>query len=82
MVVISRIDELGRLNRDLQVTVDTTAGHEYNYTRAATLKQAGKVWVGKRELPGLSVFYCEGENSFHSYSVYRHGIGISFDISQ
>jgi len=63
-------------NRDFRVTVDTTVGDEYNYTSASALKQAGKIWIEKGELPGLSVFYREGENIFHTYSAYQRGLDI------
>lgn len=63
-------------NRDFQVTVDTTADDEYNYTKAADLKKAGRIWIEKGELPGLSVFVREGESIFHSYSTYQRGLDI------
>lgn len=64
-------------NLDFQVTVDTTGGgNEYNYTPAAALKQAGKIWIEKGELPGLSVFLRDGDSIFHTYSTYQRGLDL------
>lgn len=63
-------------NRDFQVTVDTITSDEYNYIKAADLKKAGKIWIEKGELPGLSVFLRKGEGIFHSYSTYQRGLDI------
>jgi predicted dithiol-disulfide oxidoreductase (DUF899 family) len=62
-------------NRDFHVTLDEDAGSdEYNYEKAATLKQAGKIWIDKGELPGLSVFFRDGNRLFHTYSAYQRGL--------
>jgi len=63
-------------NRDFQVTVDTTTDDEYNYTKAADLRKAGKIWMEKGELPGLSVFLRNGDSVFHSYSTYGRGLDL------
>lgn len=63
-------------NRDFHVTVDTTAGDEYNYHDAGKLKQAGKLWIERGELPGLSVFLKDGEALYHTYSTYQRGLDI------
>lgn len=60
-------------NLDFHVTLDETAGSvEYNFTPVAELKARGKVWMD--ELPGLSVFWREGEALFHTYSTYARGL--------
>jgi predicted dithiol-disulfide oxidoreductase (DUF899 family) len=40
------------------------------------LKKAGKIWMEKGELPGLSVFLRDGENIFHTYSTYGRGLDL------
>jgi predicted dithiol-disulfide oxidoreductase (DUF899 family) len=63
----------GEFNYDFHVTLDDGAGStEYNYTDAAALKQAGKVWMD--ELPGLSVFLRDGDTVYHTYSTYQRGL--------
>jgi predicted dithiol-disulfide oxidoreductase (DUF899 family) len=62
-------------NYDFHVTLDPELGStEYNFEKASTLLQAGKLWYEKGELPGLSVFLREGETVFHTYSVYQRGL--------
>ena len=61
-------------NNDFQVSIDVAQGSEYNYTPAASLLQAGKIWFPKGELPGLSVFLRDGDDVFHTYSVYQRGL--------
>jgi predicted dithiol-disulfide oxidoreductase (DUF899 family) len=64
-------------NYDFQVTLDEAHGAvEYNYHQAAALKQAGKIWIDKGELPGLSVFLRDGEDIFHTYSTYQRGLDL------
>lgn len=64
-------------NYDFRVTLDEAQGAiEYNYQPAAALRQAGKIWMEKGELPGLSVFLRDGENVFHTYSTYQRGLDI------
>ena len=60
-------------NRDFHVTLGDDAD-EYNYEKAATLKQTGKIWIEKGELPGLSIFLREGDSVFHTYSTYQRGL--------
>lgn len=60
-------------NYDFHVTLDEARGSaEYNYTDANALKRARKLWMD--ELPGLSVFYREGGDVFHTYSAYQRGL--------
>jgi predicted dithiol-disulfide oxidoreductase (DUF899 family) len=47
---------------------------EYNYKDKATLEKEGKAFMTKGELPGLSVFYREGQDVFHTYSTYARGL--------
>jgi predicted dithiol-disulfide oxidoreductase (DUF899 family) len=64
-------------NHDFHVTVDeTSGGDEYNYQKAAKLKQAGKIWIEKGELPGLSVFLRDGDSILHTYSTYQRGLDL------
>jgi len=64
-------------NQDFHVTLDEAAGgDEYNYEKAAKLKQAGKIWIDKGELPGLSVFLRDSDNIFHTYSTYQRGLDL------
>ena len=60
-------------NHDFHVTINEAAGStEYNYTSVSDLKKAGKIWMD--ELPGLSVFFCDGEGIYHTYSAYSRGL--------
>lgn len=64
-------------NYDFHVTLDEAAGSvEYNYQDAAALLQAGKIWVQKGDLPGLSVFFRDGDDIFHTYSTYQRGLDL------
>jgi len=64
-------------NYDFHVTLDPAEGSdEYNYAKAAALKQAGKLWLEKGELPGLSVFIREGDSVYHTYSTYQRGLDL------
>lgn len=64
-------------NHDFHVTLDESAGaDEYNYQKAAALRQAGKIWIEKGELPGLSVFLRDGDSVFHTYSTYQRGLDL------
>jgi predicted dithiol-disulfide oxidoreductase (DUF899 family) len=66
-------------NIDFAVTVDVNEADgsgEYNYVRAATLLKAGKIWVPKGELPGMSVFLRQGGRIFHTYSTYQRGLDL------
>jgi predicted dithiol-disulfide oxidoreductase (DUF899 family) len=66
-------------NVDFAVTVDIE-GHEgsreYNFTPAEALFKAGKIWMRKGELPGLSVFLRDGDRVFHTYSTYQRGLDL------
>lgn len=64
-------------NYDFHVTLDEALRSiEYNYANAAELVKARKLWSNKGELPGLSVFLREGEDVFHTYSVYQRGLDL------
>ncbi len=64
-------------NHDFHVTIDEApGGDEYNYEKTAKLKQAGKIWIEKGELPGLSVFLLDADNIFHTYSAYQRGLDL------
>jgi predicted dithiol-disulfide oxidoreductase (DUF899 family) len=64
-------------NKDFQVSIDVAEGSsEYNYTSAAALLKAGKIWFPKGELPGLSVFLQDGDSVYHTYSVYQRGLDL------
>jgi len=66
-------------NTDFAVTVDVEGAEgsgEYNYTPAAALFDAGKIWMRKGELPGLSVFLRDGSKVFHTYSAYQRGLDL------
>jgi predicted dithiol-disulfide oxidoreductase (DUF899 family) len=60
-------------NYDFAVTLDDGHGAQtYNYTDARVLKAEGRLWMD--ELPGLSVFFRDGDNLFHTYSTYSRGL--------
>jgi predicted dithiol-disulfide oxidoreductase (DUF899 family) len=64
-------------NYDFHVTLDEAQGSaEYNYESSAKLLQAGKIWLAKGELPGMSVFLREGDSVFHTYSTYQRGLDL------
>ncbi|MDQ2839711.1 MAG: DUF899 domain-containing protein [Acidobacteriota bacterium] len=64
-------------NHDFHVTLDeASGGDEYNYNKAATLKETGKIWIEKGELPGLSVFLRNGDSMYHTYSTYQRGLDL------
>jgi len=66
-----------QFNDDFHVTLDETVGSdEYNYADAADLRTAGKVWIERGELPGLSVFLRDGQTVFHTYSTYQRGLDL------
>ncbi len=61
-------------NYDFHVTQDeNVAPVEYNYRDKATLEAEGNAYFTKGELPGLSVFYREDQDIFHTYSAYTRG---------
>ena len=62
-------------NDDFQVSIDVAdVTSQYNFQSAATLLAAGKIWFPKGELPGLSVFLRDGDQIYHTYSVYQRGL--------
>jgi len=62
-------------NYDFHVTIDPERGSdEYNYEKAETLRKAGKIWLEKGELPGMSIFLRDGNEVFHAYSSYQRGL--------
>ena len=63
-------------NYDFHVTLDEAAGSiEYNYESAAKLMRRGEIWQ-MGELPGLSVFLRDGDDTFHTYSTYQRGLDV------
>ncbi|MGH9396060.1 MAG: DUF899 domain-containing protein [Terriglobia bacterium] len=67
----------GDFNYDFHVTLDKESGSvEYNYANAVDLVKAGKLWMDKGELPGLSVFLRDGDDVFHTYSTYGRGLDL------
>jgi predicted dithiol-disulfide oxidoreductase (DUF899 family) len=64
-------------NYDFGVTIDPERGeYEYNYADAKDLLARGKIWFTKGELPGLSVFFRDGDDVFHAYSTYQRGLDL------
>jgi predicted dithiol-disulfide oxidoreductase (DUF899 family) len=64
-------------NHDFRVSIDVAeASSEYNYTSAAALLKAGKLWFPKGELPGLSVFLQDDDTDYHTYSMYQRGLDL------
>jgi predicted dithiol-disulfide oxidoreductase (DUF899 family) len=67
----------GDFNYDLHVSLDeSVAPVEYNFKDKETLLKEGNVYATKGEQPGLSIFYREGEDIFHSYSTYARGVEV------
>lgn len=52
------------------------ADYEYNCAYTKTLLAAGKIWFPKGEMPGLSVLLREGDQLFHTYSIYQRGLDL------
>ena len=64
-------------NYDFHVTLDPEKkDYEYNYAKAQTLLEAGKIWFPKGEMPGLSVFLRDGDTVYHTYSTYQRGLDL------
>jgi predicted dithiol-disulfide oxidoreductase (DUF899 family) len=63
-------------NYDFHVTLDEDADAEYehNFTSAALLLQARKIPSARGEMPGLSVFLCDRNDIYHTYSTYQRGL--------
>jgi predicted dithiol-disulfide oxidoreductase (DUF899 family) len=63
-------------NYDLNVTIDASvAPVMWNYRTRAELEAHGMAWLGEgsSEQPGYSVFLRDGEDIFHTYSMYARG---------
>jgi predicted dithiol-disulfide oxidoreductase (DUF899 family) len=64
-------------NYDFHVTLDESVTPiEYNYRSKAEVEQAGLPiggWEQPFDLHGLSVFLCDGDRVFHTYSAYARG---------
>jgi predicted dithiol-disulfide oxidoreductase (DUF899 family) len=61
-------------NYDFHVTLDeSVAPVEYNYRTREELEANGQSWSTAGELPGASVFLCDGDRVFHTYSAYARG---------
>ncbi len=61
-------------NYDFHVTHDeAVAPVEYNYLSKAELLRKDEPWFTQGESHGLSVFLCDGESVFHTYSTYARG---------
>jgi predicted dithiol-disulfide oxidoreductase (DUF899 family) len=62
-------------NYDFHVTNDeSVAPVEYNYKDKATLIAKGTPWYASGEWQGLSVFLRDGDEVYHTYSVYERGL--------
>jgi len=62
-------------NYDFHVTLDDgVRAVEYNYKDKATLEKEGKFFFTRGEQVGLSVFYREDRDLFHSYSTFSRGL--------
>jgi predicted dithiol-disulfide oxidoreductase (DUF899 family) len=62
-------------NYDFHVTNDeSVAPVEYNYKDKATLVAKGTPWYTSGEWQGLSVFLRDGDDVYHTYSVYERGL--------
>jgi predicted dithiol-disulfide oxidoreductase (DUF899 family) len=62
-------------NYDFHVTQDDdVAPVEYNFTDKVTLEKKGKSYYTKGEQAGLSIFYRENQDVFHTYSTYARGL--------
>ena len=63
-------------NYDFHVTLDASvAPVVYNYRTQAELVKLDQEWAGEgsSEMPGFSCFLREGDEIFHTYSVYGRG---------
>lgn len=62
-------------NYDFHVTLDeAVAPVEYNYKSKAELETRGLNMSVRGEQPGLSVFFKEGNDIFHTYSTFARGL--------
>jgi len=60
-------------NYDFQATLDDAHG-TYNFRTRAEAEALGKRAPGNGDMPGLTVFYREGENVYRTYSAYARGL--------
>ncbi|HEX3564680.1 MAG TPA: DUF899 domain-containing protein [Acidimicrobiales bacterium] len=63
-------------NYDFHVTLDeSVAPVEFNYRNKAELQAVGMGWLaeGSSEQPGHSIFLRDGDNVFHTYSMFARG---------
>lgn len=65
-----------RFNFDFQVSLEGRPDEEYNYRTVAEHHRNGAAWIGKGELPGISVFWKEGDAVYRTYSAYSRGMDI------
>jgi predicted dithiol-disulfide oxidoreductase (DUF899 family) len=66
----------GTFNYDFHVTIDSAvAPVMWNYRTIAELRDVGMGWLGdgSSEQPGYSFFLRQGDEVFHTYSVYARG---------
>jgi predicted dithiol-disulfide oxidoreductase (DUF899 family) len=64
-------------NYDFQVTLDENVMPvEYNFKDKATWLKEGKAYATRGEQPGLSIFYREDKDAFHTYSAYARGVEV------
>ena len=61
-------------NFDFQVTLDESVRPvEYNYKNKDEILQSGQRFL-KGEMPGMSVFFRDGDAVYHTYSTYARGL--------
>lgn len=65
-----------RFNQDFQVSLEGRPEEEYNFRTVSDHHKKGALWIGKGELPGLSVFLREGDAIYRTYSAYSRGLDI------
>jgi predicted dithiol-disulfide oxidoreductase (DUF899 family) len=64
-------------NYDFHATTDAAVRPiDYNYQDAETLQRKGETYHLAGEQPGISVFLRDGDQLFHSYSTYGHGMDL------
>jgi len=62
-------------NRDFRVTMDGgPGGDSYNFRTRAEAETLGKTLPATGEMPGVSVFYRDGADVYHTYSTYARGL--------
>ena len=62
-------------NYDFHATTDeAVAPVEYNYRDKRTLLRLGQSYHVQGEQPGASVFLCDGDRAYHTYSTYGRGL--------